>query len=159
MKELQKEVHTPETDEYGISSFVYRQRRPFHPERLQQWLEEWPEEVVRAKGIVWIASRNHIAGNISQAGPSIQFGPAGYWIDTLPEAEKRMMIDENPEVKKDWDEQWGDRITEVVFIGIELVPEEIISSLDLCLLTEEEMQGDWSKLKDPLPKWIETVSA
>jgi G3E family GTPase len=109
MKELMGESHTPETEEYGIGSFVYRRRRPMHPERLAAFFEEWPEEVVRAKGLIWIASRDEIAANISQAGPSIQFGPAGYWIATLPEDERERMFAEEPELLENLDEAWGDR--------------------------------------------------
>ncbi len=76
IKELNEE-HTPETEEYGISSFVYRRRRPFHPERLMHWLEQWPVEIVRAKGFFWLASRNNMCGLLSQAGPSIMIQGLG----------------------------------------------------------------------------------
>ena len=79
IKELNEE-HTPETEEYGISSFVYRRQRPFHPERWRHWLEDWPVDVVRAKGFFWLASRNNMTGLLSQAGPSIIFQGAGEWI-------------------------------------------------------------------------------
>src|SRR4051812_702750 len=96
MQEMHQSVHTPETEEYGISSFVFERRTPFHPQRLATWLANWPEEVVRAKGIVWLATRNEIGQNLSQAGPSIQFGPAGRWIAALPEAERQQLLSEEP---------------------------------------------------------------
>jgi G3E family GTPase len=151
IKELQLDQHTPETEEYGISSFVYRRRLPFHPERLNRWLEEWPEEVVRAKGLLWLSSRNDIAISISQAGPSIQFGPSGYWVAALPKQEQKEIMALEPEILKHWDPIYGDRLTEIVFIGIEMEKEKIIKSLDSCLLTEQELQMDWSSFVDPLP--------
>jgi G3E family GTPase len=153
LQELQKEHHTPETEEYGISSFVYRRRRPFHPERLSAWLAEWSPEVVRAKGILWLATRNEMAVNFSQAGPSIQIGPGGYWIAALSEEEQNMYKEEDPEWAAEWDPVWGDRITELVLIGVEMNQAEITEQLDACLLTEEEMRGDWRVFADPLPHW------
>ncbi|MFF2483294.1 GTP-binding protein [Paenibacillus sp. NPDC058071] len=153
LKELQQESHTPETDEYGISSFVYRRKKPFHPERLADFFNKWPEEVVRAKGILWLSSRNDIGASLSQAGPSIQFGAAGYWVATLPEIERQYMFEESPELQNNWDPVWGDRITELVFIGIDLQQDEVIGVLDRCLLSDEEMNADWSAFRDPLPAW------
>ncbi len=151
LRELQKEEHTPETEEYGIGSFVYRRRRPFHPERLAQVLSEWPAEVVRAKGLIWIATGQDWAASFSQAGPSIQFGPAGSWIAGLPEDEREALWAEQPELKQDWDDHTGDRITEFVLIGIEMEREEIEAELDACLLSDEEMQDDWAAFANPLP--------
>ncbi|MCQ6562072.1 GTP-binding protein [Paenibacillus mendelii] len=151
LKELEKPVHTPETDEYGISSCVYERVRPFHPERFMQWMANWPAEVIRAKGIVWLATRPTYGQSISQAGPSIQFGPSGYWIAALPEDERELYLAEYPESRDKWDPIYGDRITKVVFIGIDLNQELIISSLDACLLTEEEMKRDWREFPDSLP--------
>jgi G3E family GTPase len=151
MTELQKEEHTPETEEYGISSFVYERRLPFHPERFTQWMENWPVEVVRAKGTVWLASRNQMGQSISQAGPSIRFGPAGYWVDALPEEEKRLTLQEEPELLNDWDEIYGDRINKIVFIGIDMDQRAMLQSLDQCLLTSEEIHSDWTTLIDSLP--------
>ncbi|ACT01713.1 GTP-binding protein [Paenibacillus sp. JDR-2] len=151
VKELSKPEHTPETEEYGISSFVYERVKPFHPERLKKWLKNWPEEVVRAKGVMWVASRNNIGQNISQAGPSIQFGPSGYWIASLPQAEQEMYLREYPELHDSWSPEYGDRINKVVFIGIKMDRDSINETLDECLLTESEMLEDWSRFKDTLP--------
>ncbi|MED1743804.1 MULTISPECIES: GTP-binding protein [Brevibacillus] len=151
IKELEHGEHTPETDEYGISSFVYRRKRPFHPERFASWLEDWPEEVVRAKGFFWIATRNDLAMTLSQAGTSIEIGAAGYWAAALPEAEREAILAEDPEWAKTWDADHGDRQTELVFIGMEMNREEIEQKLDRCLLTEDEYRGDWSAIADPLP--------
>ncbi|WP_139492022.1 GTP-binding protein [Brevibacillus dissolubilis] len=152
LQELQKDHHVPETEEYGISSFVYRRRIPFHPERLALWLEEWPEEVVRAKGFVWLATRHDVAITLSQAGPSIEIGAAGYWTAALPQEELEAILAEESEWAAEWDATYGDRINELVFIGIGLHREQITSDLDGCLLTPEEMTQDWSRLPDPLPQ-------
>lgn len=151
IRELQREEHTPETEEYGIGSFVYRRRRPFHPERLANVLAEWPAEIVRAKGLMWIAVEQDWAANFSQAGPSIQFGPAGSWLAGLPESERAELFAEQPELADGWDERSGDRINEFVLIGIDMQREEIERELDACLLGEEEMAADWSGFDNPLP--------
>ena len=153
IKELNEE-HIPETEEYGISSFVYRRSKPFHPERFKTWLDNWPGEIVRAKGFFWLASRNDMAGLISQAGASIMIQGAGEWVASYSEEEKRQTLEEEPELLERWDETFGDRMTELVFIGIEMEQKQIERSLDTCLLTEKEMNEDWSKLADPVPAFI-----
>ncbi|MEC0248565.1 GTP-binding protein [Paenibacillus chitinolyticus] len=154
IREMEKEEHTPETDEYGISSFVYERTLPFEPRRLKSWMEDWPAEIVRAKGIMWLATRNKFAQNLSQAGPSIRFGPAGYWVAALPETEKQAILAEEGDSIPHWDSVYGDRINKVVFIGLDLDQGEIVRSLDACLLTEEEMRGDWSRFADELPNMV-----
>ncbi|MDO3413327.1 GTP-binding protein [Saccharibacillus sp. CPCC 101409] len=151
LQELQKESHTPETEEYGIGSFVYRRRRPFHPERLADWMGEWPAEVVRAKGIVWLAVAEDWGASLSQAGPSVQFGPAGSWIAALPEQERARLLAEEPDMAADWDAETGDRITEIVLIGIGMDRDRLEAELDECLLSEEERSADWSRFVNPLP--------
>ena len=155
IKELLEE-HTPETEEYGISSFVYRRKSPFHPERLMQWLENWPVDIVRAKGFFWLASRNDMTGLLSQAGPSIILQGAGEWLAAYPEQEREQILMEEPELLEKWDEEFGDRMTELVFIGVNMDRDEIEASLDQCLLTNEEMTMDWNGFNDPLPEF--TVS-
>lgn len=150
IKELNEE-HTPETEEYGISSFVYRRTRPFHPERLMNWLEDWPVDVVRAKGFFWLASRNNMTGLLSQAGPSLSIQGAGEWIAAYPEEEREQLFKEEPELLERWHEKFGDRMIELVMIGLEMNREDVESSLDKCLLTDEEMKEDWTSFKDPLP--------
>lgn len=151
IKELEQGHHTPETDEYGISSFVYERKRPFHTERLTAWMTDWPEEIVRAKGTLWLATRNAMAQSLSQAGPSIQFGPAGLWAASLPLDQREALLAEEPELAQNWDPVYGDRITRLVFIGIEMDAAAIAERLDQCLLTDEEMQADWSRMADELP--------
>ncbi|MEH7482650.1 GTP-binding protein [Neobacillus drentensis] len=156
IKELTEE-HTPETEEYGISSFVYRRRRPFHPERWMQWLEDWPVEVVRAKGFFWLPTRNDMTGLLSQAGPSIMLQGAGEWLAAYPEHERKQILMEEPELLENWDEEFGDRLTELVLIGVDMNRDEIEISLDQCLLTDEEMKTDWNLFPDPLPAFTVTA--
>ncbi|MBB3109768.1 G3E family GTPase [Paenibacillus phyllosphaerae] len=151
LRELELPAHTPETEEYGIASFVYERVRPFHPERLYRWLADWPEQIVRAKGIVWLASRNQIGQNLSQAGPSIQFGPSGYWVASLPKHEQDALLSEEPDLAKQWHPDYGDRINKIVLIGIGMNRDELVRGLDTCLLTEEEMRMDWRDFEDRLP--------
>ncbi|MED1602007.1 GTP-binding protein [Alkalihalophilus marmarensis] len=145
-------AHTPETEEYNISSFVYSRRLPFHSVRLYNMIHNLPENVVRAKGIVWCASRNNLAILMSQAGPAVQFEPVSYWVASLPEAEKKQIIKENPHLLNEWDPEFGDRHTKLVFIGTNLDENEITQELDRCLLTDSELMSDWDELEDPF-RW------
>ncbi len=155
IKELNEE-HVPESEEYGIYSFVYRRDRPFHPERWMNWLENWPTGIVRAKGFFWLASRNEISGLLSQAGTSLSIQGVGKWVATYPEKEQMEVLNKEPELVKRWDVEYGDRMTELVFIGMNMDEEEIIKGLDQCLLTDEEMKQDWNKFNDPLPAFTES---
>ncbi|CAG9622417.1 GTP-binding protein [Sutcliffiella rhizosphaerae] len=153
IKELNEE-HIPETEEYGITSFVYRSRKPFHPERFMNWLENFPEDVIRSKGFFWLASRNHMAGLLSQAGASIIVQGAGEWVASYIEQDKIQALKDEPELLQKWDETFGDRMTELVFIGIELDQNLLIHSLNTCLLSDQEMKKDWSKFHDPMPAFV-----
>lgn len=152
IKELNEE-HIPETDEYGISSFVYRRNVPFHPERLMAWTNNWPVEVIRAKGFIWLATRNQTAGLLSQAGPTITLQGAGEWVAACPIEEQKQIIKEDQDLLARWDEKYGDRMTELVMIGIDMKREVIEEMLDGCLLTAKELSDDWSLFKDPFPSF------
>lgn len=141
--------HTPETEEYGISSFVYKRRLPFHAERFNQWMENMENNIIRAKGIVWLAQYNHVACLFSQAGSFVNIHPITYWVDAMNEQQKREILDERPEVKANWDPEYGDRETQFVIIGSDLNVEEITKSLDKCLVNSHEINADWSQLHDP----------
>jgi G3E family GTPase len=157
LKELEAPEHKPETEEYGISSFVYRSSVPFHSERFNRWVEEMPEVIVRAKGIVWCATRNDLALLFSQAGPSIQLEPVSYWIASLPSEQQAQYFEENPELRDDWDEKYGDRKNELVLIGIDMDKNLVKASLERCLLTNEEMTQNWNEMNDPFV-WTITAS-
>ncbi|KHD84264.1 cobalamin biosynthesis protein CobW [Heyndrickxia ginsengihumi] len=148
--ELGADQHTPETDEYGISSFVYNRRLPFHSMRFHRWMtERLPYNVVRAKGFAWCATRNSFALLVEQAGSSISIQPLSYWVAALPEEQQRRIFRDNPNVLDSWDPEYGDRNTRLVFIGLDLDREAIEKELDECLLTYEEMNEDWNRLPDP----------
>lgn len=154
IKELNEE-HIPESEEYGISSFVYRRKIPFHPDRLLSWLENWSVDIVRAKGFFWLATRNDMVGMLSQAGSTITIQGAGEWIATLPKSEQDEMRREDPLLDNKWDDNFGDRMTELVLIGIDMNQLEIEESLDKCLLTEEEMESNWNDFNDSMPAFVQ----
>ncbi|MBT2583204.1 GTP-binding protein [Planococcus sp. ISL-109] len=141
--------HQPETDEYGITSFVYNRKLPFHSERFYQLMYSLGKNIVRVKGVAWCATRNDLALSVSQAGPSISIEPVSYWVASLPELEQNQIIEENPHLTEEWDPEFGDRKTQLVFIGTAMNEQEVIAQLDSCLLADGEFDGDWSALDDP----------
>jgi G3E family GTPase len=146
----------PETEEYGVSSFVYRARKPFHPERLWNFLLKEGKRFLRVKGLFWIATRPNYIGLWSQAGQVVTLECVGRWYAASPQEDWPTVKEDLDIIKKDWDEVYGDRGQELVFIGQNLDKEADKNLLDSCLLTDEEdLQGvpAWKKLKDPLPKW------
>ena len=159
LKEMRGE-HIPETEEYGISSVVYRARRPFHPARFWEFLhaaEQAWNGVIRSKGFFWLATRHDITGMWSQAGSSARYEPAGFWYASLPAAEWSEDEELHQQVRSLWAEPWGDRRQELVFIGAPLAKQELWSALDACLLSDEEMSGgpaSWQQLSDPFPAWL-----
>jgi len=159
-KELEGGVHTPETEEYGISSFVFRNPKPFHPERLWKYLnEEYPEGVIRAKGLFWLASRPNDAINFSQAGGSSRLEKAGVWWISMPFQERinyQAFVDNRAFIESKWDKQWGDRTNEIVFIGQDIDKEKMNQELEECLLQEREQYLFDKKIKftDSFPKDI-----
>ncbi|WJD72224.1 zinc metallochaperone GTPase ZigA [Pseudomonas asiatica] len=149
-------THTPETEEYGIRSFVYRARRPFHPERFHELVErEWPG-VVRSKGYFWLASEPAMAGNWSQAGAVARHGPAGYWWAAIPQDRWPTDTESVENIRAKWDKDVGDARQELVLIGMDMDEHAMRASFDACLLTDEEMAlgpKGWMKLANPLPGW------
>jgi G3E family GTPase len=153
IKELNGE-HIPETEEYGIKSFTYRARRPFHPQRFHDFLESDWGTVIRAKGYFWLATRNDWVGQIAQAGMAVQHEAVGMWWASSPAED--IDGDALVEMQKDLDPIWGDRRQEIVFIGIRIDKKGLINKLDSCLLSDNEMSlgiERWSKFKDPFPQW------
>jgi G3E family GTPase len=149
IKELNAE-HIPETEEYGIRSFVYRRKQGFHPERLNDWLENWPSEILRAKGFFWIVNNTDMAYLLSQAGSMTTLENTGYWLAGQSEEELYSMKQEDPTLFENWDDDFGDRMTELVFIGKDMDEDSIVSSLDACLATKDEYDNA-DAMSNPLP--------
>ncbi|WP_430459547.1 zinc metallochaperone GTPase ZigA [Thalassolituus sp. LLYu03] len=157
LKELRGE-HTPETEEYGISSFVYRARRPFHPQKFWDFLhQDWGTgKLLRSKGYFWLASRPHFAGQWSQAGGIAHHGFAGMFWKAVPQ--ERWPDDEESlgYIREKWVEPFGDMRQEMVFIGQGLDEADTTRQLDACLLSDDELLAGkeaWQALPDPFPSW------
>ena len=157
LKEMRGE-HVPETEEYGISSFSYVARRPFHPDKFYQFLHhtEGYGKLIRSKGYFWLASRPEFAGTWSQAGGIARYGFAGMFWKAVPQSNWPTDPQSLAYIKQNWVEPFGDMRQELVFIGQELDQEKVTKALDACLLTEEEtLRGKayWMTLNDPFPAW------
>jgi G3E family GTPase len=139
-----RDGHSHPEEEYGVDSFTYRRRRPFHPGRAAALLADLPDAVVRAKGNLWVAGREETHLTFSQAGPSAYVEGTGRWVASLPEFEQDAYRRNRSDLGFEWDDEWGDRRTELVFIGRGMDEDSLVSALDECLLTDEEMDGDWT---------------
>jgi len=156
IKELEG-VHTPETEEYGISSFVFRDKRPFHPARFWRYVnQEWDASIIRSKGLFWIASKPDDALNWSQAGGSLRAEKAGVWWASLDTKERNQhpVFQQNEEyIMRKWDPRFGDRQNELVIIGQDLNEADIRQELESCLCTEDEIKGMEKKNHEFLDQW------
>jgi G3E family GTPase len=131
-------AHVPETEEYGIGSFIYRARRPFNPEKFNAFIKKtWPG-LIRAKGHFWLATRPKWVGEFSLAGAIARVTAMGHWWAEIP---KKHWPD-HPEWKRmferNWDKVWGDRRQELVFIGVDMDEAAIRAALDDCLAGEDD---------------------
>ena len=157
-KELEGGTHIPETEEYGISSFVFRNQKPFHPERFWKYInEEYPNTIIRAKGLFWLASRPDDAINFSQAGGSSRMERAGVWWASMTFNERtnyQAFVDNKEYIESKWSKQWGDRINELVFIGQDVEKEKMIIDLEKCLLQDDEhdLLEEKNSCLDPFPE-------
>ncbi len=156
IEELNKKEHTPETEEYGISSFVFRSQKPFHAKRFYDYVhQKFPSTIIRSKGLFWIHSRPVQALSWSQAGGSLRADSAGVWWSSMPYKQRIQypsFIDNQVLIEENWSTEFGDRKNELVFIGQDMPKEEIQQQLEECLLTDEELthydismaqQDDW----------------
>ena len=160
LKEMRGE-HIPETEEYGIASFSYEARRPFHPEKFLNFLHSTQKfgKLIRSKGFFWLATRPEFAGQWSQAGGIAHYGFAGMFWKAVPKKDWPQDEEYLSSIKEQWVEPFGDMRQELVFIGQHLDKEKMTNSLDQCLLTEEEVlkgREYWESLNDPFPAWNES---
>ncbi|PPC62034.1 hypothetical protein C1Y41_14695 [Pantoea sp. ICBG 1758] len=156
LRELRGE-HTPETEEYGIHSFVFRARRPFHPDRFLNVIENDMKGIVRSKGFFWLASRPGYAGSWSQAGGVSRQGLAGMWWANVPQQHWPEDRESRDYIIQNWAEDTGDARQELVFIGIGMDEPQLRLKLNSALLTDEEMQAgsdSWATLHDPFQPWF-----
>ena len=157
IEELNNDVHTPETEEYGITSFVYRKKRPFNPKRFWNYVQQnFPNTIIRSKGLFWLASRPDQALIWNQAGSSLDADSAGVWWSSMSfenRMENLMFMENKNQIEEDWHKEFGDRKNELVFIGQDMDENQIVLDLNCCLSTDEELSsGEWkSGYDDDLP--------
>lgn len=157
LKEMRGE-HVPETEEYGIGSFSFLARRPFHPDRVFEFFHNTEKfgKLIRSKGYFWLASRPEFAWQWSQAGGIARYGFAGMFWHSVSRASWPTDEESLANISKLWEEPFGDMRQELVFIGQGLDREAITDTLNQCLLTDDELlQGKdyWLSLNDPFPEW------
>jgi G3E family GTPase len=134
-------AHRHPDEVYGVTSFTYRRRRPFHPDRIAAVLRDLPADVVRSKGTLWVAGTDQ-RQQVGQAGASVRVTALGPWIASLPAVERDMLRSNRPTL--DWDDEHGDRLTEYVVIGTGIDEAAIRGRLDDALVTDEE----WAAFRD-----------
>lgn len=122
-----------EEDEYGIGSFVYYRRRPFNRLKLDEYAGKWPRNIIRSKGIIWLSDDPTTVYVFETSGRQIQAGPSGRWLATLSKREREEVFAEDPEAKKEWDEEVGDRMIKLCIIGQKLDKTKICADLDALL--------------------------
>ncbi|MCE1272272.1 MAG: zinc metallochaperone GTPase ZigA [Acinetobacter sp.] len=152
--------HTPETEEYGISSFVYRARKPFHPQRFFDFVNSEWQGVIRSKGFFWLASNPEFAGSWSQAGAMARHGVAGYWWAAVPDEHWPEDQNSRDAIEKNWDDLTGDARQEIVLIGMDMDQAALTAQFDACLLTDDEMAlgaKEWELFDNPFTGWTEMI--
>jgi G3E family GTPase len=148
--------HLPESEEFGITNFVYRARRPFHPARFHAFITSDLPGVIRTKGYFWLATRMKWAGSWHLAGSAGRHEAAGFWFAAVPEERWPADPEWRANIGKLWQGEHGDRRQELVFIGIAMDEVRLRAALDACLLTNAEWQAGkraWARLPDPFPRW------
>ena len=155
--------HVPETEEYGISSFVYRARRPFHPQAFHDAIHKtWPG-LIRAKGHFWVATRPNWVGELSIAGAICRVGPMGRWWAAVPKSRWPDHPEWRDLLGRHWTQSWGDRRQELVFIGVQMDETALRAALHGCLVgTSDSAKLDLRSqlhLTDPFPKWEPQAAA
>lgn len=117
-------------DEYGIGTFIYYRRTPFDREKLRDYVPSWPKNIIRCKGTLWFSDEDDMAYVLETSGRQLLCGAYGKWVATAPEDEKKQLLEENPQIAKDWDEKVGDRMVRLCIIGRNLDKKAIADELD-----------------------------
>jgi G3E family GTPase len=146
-------THTPESEQYGIGSFIYRARHPFHPRRLRDWLDAaWPG-VVRAKGWFWVASRPNLTAEFQLSGNTWESNIMGMWFAAVPPDQRELDPELEAQLSELWHPTYGDRRQEIVVIGIDMDEAALRSGFDAALLTEAERSdpSTWGLMEHPFP--------
>lgn len=152
--------HVPETEEYGVSSFVYRARRPFHPAKVHDLLNGPLPGVIRAKGHFWVATRPNWVAEFSLAGALSSVAPLGGWWAAIPRERWPDHPEAQAKMRENWVEPWGDRRQELVFIGAGMDQATLTAALDACLMAADAFTPDaWADLADPFPRWGQRAAA
>ena len=120
-------------DEYGIGTFIYYRRKPFDRQKLDEYANKWPRNIIRCKGLLWFSDEEEMAYVFETSGRQIQAGYSGQWIACAPKKEQEAILASNPEIKKEWDEKVGDRMVKLCIIGQNLDKKAISAELDACL--------------------------
>ena len=120
-------------DEYGIGTFIYYRRKPFDRQKLDQYADKWPRNIIRCKGLMWFEDEPDMAWVFETSGRQIQAGYSGQWIAAAPAVEREQILKENPQIKDEWDEKVGDRMIKLCIIGRNLDKKAIAADLDKCL--------------------------
>jgi G3E family GTPase len=152
-RRLMEEGSGIQGDDHGVTTFVYRARRPFHPEKFWDLIQSPFPGVFRAKGFFWLATRMDMVGGLNIAGSECHYSPAGQWWAANAHSTHTDVPDR---LKKEWAEPFGDRRQAIAFMGIDLDSDDLVAQLDACLLGETEMQSgehSWGALPDPFPEW------
>jgi G3E family GTPase len=160
-EELESE-HIPETEESGIGCFTVRERRPFHPQRLYNWLQKAVPGVARAKGFFWVPQYPQLALFLSQAGTQKQIDLAGYWWSAVDTTQLPREAELRDEIRRQLEKPWGDRRQELVFIGMNVDESAVRRNLEQCVMTDEELAGmtrdkfeeRCSRLPNPFAEYI-----
>ncbi len=127
-------------DEYGIGTFIYYRRTPMNRHKLRAFVQDWPKDIIRCKGLMWFGDEYNTAYVFETSGRQLLCGPYGKWIAAAPAAQRKQILAENPQIREDWDEQVGDRMIRLCIIGKNLNRKEIAAKLDELLCKESEIE-------------------
>ena len=141
MKFFHEHRHEGESeDEYGIGTFIYYRRTPMNRHKLRAFVQDWPKDIIRCKGLMWFGDDYNTAYVFETSGRQLLCGPYGKWIAAAPAAQRKQILAENPQIREDWDEQVGDRMIRLCIIGKNLHRKEIAAKLDELLCKESEIE-------------------